>query len=288
MSDYATAVADLMRQRRDAGEEDVPLNLLILGRALDAMLPGKLEAKNGQFYIGSARMTGVADLYGTVGIPAVAFKQLLMVGDQSGLVSTEEGAAPALMVPFGIGALSPWIGAVNVEFLSNLAATWKDQIAASGLQSPDAVKSAIVLLSIGIIVVPETAERLTADRPRLAINLRDIPDATVGRRAAWYLIAEKLRGALTSYYGKQVAEAAAAVASAQRDVAFWDGVYTAVKAVRDAPATIAGAALDAAGKVFFRGPVIVLALIVAAGVGLWYFWPQIVGKVLSSRKAAAP
>lgn len=281
MSDYATAVADLMRQRREGGQEDVPLNLLILGRALEAMLPGQLEARGGQFYIGTARMNGIADLFGTVQIPGVTFKQLLMVGDQPGLVSTEEGAAPALMVPFGIGSLSPWIGAINVEFLSNLAAVWKDRIGPSGLQSPIAVKAAVSLLSIGIIVLPETAERLTAERPRLALGLRDIEDATTGRRAAWYLIAENLRGALGSYQGKQIADAAAAVASAQRDVAFWDGVYAATKAVRDLPATVAGAALDAAGKVFFRGPIIAVVLIVGGGAALWYFWPVIARKFLS-------
>lgn len=280
MSDYATAVADLMRQRRDGGQEDVPLNLLILGRALDVVLPGKLEARNGNFYIGSARMSGVSDLYGTVGIPAVAFKQLLMVGDQSGLIPTEDPPA-ALMVPFGIGALSPWIGAVNVEFLLTLAGVWKNQIASTGLQSADAVKSAIALLSIGIIVIPETAERLTAAQPRLALGLVNIPNATDGTRAAWYLIAERLRTALSAYQGKQVAEASAAVASAQRDVAFWEGVYSATQAIRDLPATVAGAALDAAGSVFLRGPVLIIAGIVAAGAALWFFWPRIAAKFLS-------
>lgn len=285
MSDYATAVADLMRQRRDGGQEDVPLNILILGRALDAVLPGRLEARNGQFYMGSARMSGVGDLYGTIPIPAVAFKQLLMVGDQSGLIPTTD-PPPALMVPFGIGALAPWIGAVNVEFLSNLAGVWNNQIAASNLLPPAAVKNAIALLSIGIIVLPETAERLTEARPRLAVDLRDIPGATTGTRAAWYLIAEKLRGVYSQYLGRQIAEANAAVLAAQRDVAFWDGVYAATKAIADAPANLAGAALDAAGSVLFRGPIITVALVVLGLAGLWFFWPQLAAKALSGRKAA--
>lgn len=281
MSNYQTAVADLLRQRREQGQEDVPLNLLIIGRAIDAALPGKLSAKNGNFYVDSNRIDGPADLIGTVRIPGVRFKHLLMVGDQTGLVDVNN-PPPAVLYPFGVGSISAQVGAINLEFIGSLSKIWQNRIKPSGLLTDDQVKAALALLSVGIIVIPETAERLTADYPRMPDDLRQPPNISPERRAAWYKIAEGLRPALSTYYKAQVADAAAATAAAERDAAFWDSVYKATEAVRDLPATAAGAGLDLAGSavksafgVFFQKPFLIIAGLGVVGVALWWFWPRL-------------
>lgn len=292
MPGYQTAVADLMRQRRDSGLEDVPLNVLILGRAVDAALPGIIEARNGFFYMGSVRIETPSDLNGTINIPGVRFRHLLMVGDQDGLVMTDDPPA-VVLVPFGIGGISSLIGAENIAIIAGLSKIWKERIGPSGLLPPESVKAALALLSIGIIVTPETAEQLTAAFPRLPLALRNIPNATPERRAAWYEIAERMRADLAAYYRKQVAVAAAAVDAAAADVAFWDKIYKAVEAVRDLPATAAGAALGVAGAavssawgVFARGPFFLLAGLGVAAAAVWWFWPMLAGKAVKLAKGA--
>lgn len=276
---YSSAVADLMRQCRETGLEEVPVNILILGRALDAALPGRLEARNGNFYIGSARMIDVSVLYGTIQIPAVSFKQITMVGDISGVVSTDSPPS-VFMQNFSAGDISGYIGKGNVEFLSLMSEIWKNRIASTGLQSADSIKAALALLSIGIIVVPDTAERLKVSQPRLPVSFLDVPNVTTERRAAWYTIAERMRKDLSGYYKKQLDVASAAVAAAARDVAFWDGVYTVVLTVRDLPATAAGVVVSAASSVFIRKPIIILASVVAAGAAVWFFWPKLLATFL--------
>lgn len=283
--DYANAVADLMTQRRAGGLEDVPLGMLITARAFDMVQPGLLSARDGFFYVGSRRMNGNSDLYGIVPITGVEYRQLQFVGDQTGLVMTDNPPA-ALLRAFDINDIADLIGANNVEFLGQLAKLWTERIGATDLQPAPVVTLATMLLSAGVIVAPATAEHLTEFQPRLAMMYREVPNVTAERRAAWYTIVEAIRPALAAYARKNLSDAAAAVAAAARNVAILDAVYTGVEAVANAPATVAGWTLDGIKAVLFRPSVLIVAGLAVVGAVLWFTWPSLARKVISTRGAA--
>lgn len=279
---YAQAVADLIAQRLANEEESVPLNALILARAVDAILPGQLSSTVGFFVVGTRRLVAPSDLMGSVDLPGCRFRALFAPADLSFDVSLAD-FPEVLKSDFNAGDLPGLIGDDNVAIMAGLADLWDSNVRKSGLLSGDQCDMAVRLCHLGIIVTPELAENMSRMFPTLAVGLREPPDMTGDRRLAWTGIVTAFKPIMDAYADKNLATARQAVADAKANVALWDGVYSAVNAIAVVPSELAAAVLNSAKSVLLTGPVMALLGVVVLGLLAIWFLPSL----LAARTARA-
>jgi hypothetical protein len=269
MSDaLASVLGEALRNRADRGIAEI-----FTARAMDAIRPGSVRlGGNGSLYVGNQALS-VRSLYAESGLPGVRFA--LPIADVFA-----NGQLPST-VPNGLldgttdaRSFSASIGSNNADIFSQLHALW-DKIAPTKFYTADQLAKAHKILSAGILAYPTTAADLEANAPSLDASQYAPATVVDATRAAWEKMTQAFKAMMASYYKRNLADVLAQgrILGAWSDL--WDGIYAGTKFLSELPANIVGFTLSAVWKTFFRGPIVILVLIVAGGAALWFFWPTL-------------
>jgi hypothetical protein len=263
---------------------DYNLNTVLLARTYEAVNPGQLRAVNGAFWVGPARCDWRA-LYAAAKLPGVRFT-FLQMDDTHGNVGIGDLPASLIDGSADIRQFGGLIRSINVDILTTLHSLW-DKVGKAGFYSADQIKLAHTILKAGTIAVPASASTLETNAPSLSPDQYEPPGLTPATRDAWVKICGEFQATMVNYYKKDLQAALDRGRLLDLNVAFWDAIYTTCKVVSDLPATIAGGVLSAVWGTFARGPILLLAGLVAAGAAVWFFWPELfaAAKVARAKRA---
>jgi hypothetical protein len=224
--DYASAVDSLRSLRAGADASDTPLNLLVLGRAAEALAPLSLEVGGiSTWSVRGQSITKPSDLLKIQPLPGVKLSFFLAIEEGTSGTVNGTNLPSALRRAFTLDDLGPYVGPISMDFLRTLRGLWNEQIRKAAIVPDYVVDNAVALVSVGLVVTP-------------------VSDLSLGAR--WEAIVAAVGKAVKAYQSKALAEAAAEGRRLAADVAFWDTVYTVVETVRDAPALAVAAVTEAA------------------------------------------
>ncbi len=236
--------------REYAGEEDTStgLNNFLFARAAGVL--GDVTEARRFFYIGTLRVVSTGDLYVPAGLPGIRIRQLTAEGGYSFVVDTAR-LPPVLLTNFDAADdLVDLIGPNNARVLAAMRKVWNERMRETQFYTTWQIDRAVALIDAGVLVYPTSAKMIAATNPSLPLHLVEPVLETDEARAAWESVCGVFREIALEYDKKALELAAAATEAANADAAFWDGVYTAVKAVRDAPLTAVALAGEGVGYLF--------------------------------------
>ena len=230
----------------------------------------------------SLHVDGASDFMRAFRIPGMITRDLIAPTADAVVTAATAARFDAMR---SIDDVSDIVGADNVAACHSLADLW-ERCRGSGFFTSDQINLAKAACLSGVLCYVASGRAVMNVWPACPPGLA-APVVNDTTRPKFDGIVARFDIVRKAYAARNFADATKQAQAAAADVAFWDTVYTVVKAVADAPATVAGAASDAtmrlAGGILAKAwPLI---LMVGAAFGLYFFGPAILGG-LRTRAAA--
>lgn len=271
MSSYSDAITAFLAGKQAEGDTDVPTGTLILARACEACFPGSIAVNPTGLFLTfrGKQLSSARDLALACNVPGIRFIQPTMV-QASGLSPLSPGSGAASEYD-DVSAISDAIGADNVSFITTVLGMIDSKLSPAGIFDQFDLDRIRAANAHGIIALPASASLLTGlGYPATLAE----PSLDGTRIIGWRALAALFDTATKTYNSKNLIEASRQVKAAQDNVDFWNSVYSAVEAVRDAPANVVfglpGFIADALGA-----KNLLLIGLVAAGIAAFVFLPRI-------------
>lgn len=273
MSRYTDIIRAFCAQRVAFFDGTAPLNMIVAARLADALVPGELRATNGFFSFGGARLTDVKELASHLAIPGARVRSMQAPADLSFIVDCSSPPA-VLLTDFTAADLGKFIGASNLDFLASLRSLWDVNVRRSMIFAGYQIDRAVLAVSIGAIVYPESPVVLANLFPSLPSDLTHPTFANDDVARAYDALVLMVKPIMTDYANRNLAVAASELQKATQRAEFWDSFYAVTEAVRDLPFT--AAEYGAKGLVLGLGSKnLVLLGVVGAVVAAWFLLPKI-------------
>lgn len=172
---------------------------------------------------------------------------------------------PGCIIKYPIANPDGSVSGDALAFRDALRKVWK-RIGATGWYSPAMLDRVRIILDAGFMVYPASKKSQQGmDPTRPDDETRPAAVVTDEQVKAWESVVAECVRVMGNYYKNQLALAREEGEALERNVAFWDGVYTVSKFINDIPENVASAALGT----FFRGPILILAVVVIGGFVLY-------------------
>ena len=250
------------------GRDFKPFALLLSGNAYSRLIGTPHVTAGNLMGINGAIIDGPGALMDALDIPGLIIKEPVVEGDRPGVANAAQ--AERIEGMKSVADVVDLVGPATADTCKLLAGLW-DKLGKTPYFTKEQADHAKATCLLGLLAFPGTAREVKNMRPSTEPG-RTAPPVTDSTRSGYDAIVGRFKTIRNAYYARQYTAAVAAAQSAADDAAWWDTVYTVVKAVADAPATVVGAVGDA--TVGFLGGFLArtwyLWLLVAAGAFVWF------------------
>lgn len=234
MSRYTDLASELYQARKASALASMAYSEFIPLRAMVSINPNNVGVKwqhNGQVNWGGVESPGMMWLD-----VAGFWSTLPLAGSNNAGIFNPQLTTPGVFLTdwaLSDARVQGLLPANYVALINALRSIYQTRIFGKGILSSDEEILIRKLLDAGVAVWMMTKSAQQAQPPT-----RYNPNQKILRSDAFYAAAEAFKPAIQAYNRNNIQQAMADIQASERNVAFWDNVYTTVKFIHELPVTI--------------------------------------------------